>query len=400
MIARLLFTLTAASLAPFHLGPAAAQDLFIENVRMAHTGEGDELVQIAVRDGKIREIGVSVEAPEGSKQIDAEGNYVTPALMNSMTQLGLIELFSVGETRDSSAGASGLGAAFDVQYGLNENSILVDIARHEGLAWAVTLPDGGDGGFSGLGAILHLSTEGGILYQPRMGLVFNSGAAAAGSRAAYWTELHQALNAGTEAEAPVAEALAGDIPLIIKASRESDILQALALRKEYGVRVILLGGEEAWRRAPELAAADIPVILVPYASLPSSYDMIGARADNAALLHEAGVKIAFCTDSIFISHNAGTAMRVGAGIAAAHGLDRRAALDAMTLNPAEIWGVSDEYGSLAPGKSADIVIWSGDPLEALSRPIRIFISGRSVDGLSRHQALRDTYHPKQGLSTK
>jgi imidazolonepropionase-like amidohydrolase len=393
MIQRLLLILIVAHFGPFHPGPSAAQDLFIDNARMVGAGEGSELVQIAVRDGRISDIGVTAIPVEGAERLDAAGNYVTPALMNSMTQLGLIELFSVNETRDSTPGTAELGAAFDVQYALNENSILADIARHEGLGWAVTLPDGGDGGFEGLGAILHLRVDGSLLYRPRAGLVFKSGQAANGSRAASWTKLHKALEAGSDADAPVAEMLAGDIPLVIKASRESDIVQALAIRAKYGVRVILIGGEEAWRQAPELAAADIPVILVPYASLPSNFDMIGARADNAALLHKAGVKIAFCTDSIFISHNAGNMMRIGAGIAAGHGLDRDAALDAMTRNPAEIWGLSADYGALEPGKSADIVIWSGDPLEVLSRPIEVVLGGQIIDTKSRHQALRDAYHP-------
>lgn len=395
MIARLLFILTVICLGVQHSGLAAAQDLLIENARMADDGEGADLVQISVRNGRISEIGAAVAAPDGAVRVDAAGNYVTPALMNSMTQLGLIEIFSVGETRDSGGASNDLGASFDVQYALNRNSILLDIARREGLGWAVTLPDDAAAAFAGLGAILHLRTDGRILHQPHAGLVFNSGAVTSGSRAANWIALRSALDAGEKNEPPVTAVLAGDMPLIVKASRESDISQALAIREEYGIRVVLLGGEEAWRLAPELAAADIPVVLVPHANLPSSYDMIGVRADNAARLHDAGVKIAFCVDSIFVSHNAGNAMRVGAGIAVAHGLDRRAALDAMTRNPAEIWGIAEDYGVLEPGKSADIVIWSGDPLEALSRPLGVFMAGQPVAATSRHQALREAYHPER-----
>lgn len=393
MIFRAIAGLAIFWIAPLFAVQATAQDLIIENARLAYADDDSELVKISVTDGRITDVSPDLTAQDSTRRVDAAGNFVTPALMNSMTQLGLIELFSVNETRDSSGDEHDLGAAFDVQYGLNENSILVDIARQEGLGWAVTLPDGGNGKFTGLGAILHLRTDGSILHKSHAGLVFRSGEMTGGSRAAGWTALHDALSDG-DAEAPVTEVLAGTVPLIITASRESDIAQAIAIREKYGIRIILIGGEEAWRLAPELAAADIPVVLVPHNHLPSSYDTIGVRADNAALLHEAGVSIAFCADSIFVSHNAGNAMRVGAGIATAYGLDRQAALDAMTRNPARIWGVEAGYGAIQAGKSADLVIWSGDPLEALTQPVAVYIAGEAVTNASRHQLLRETYLPE------
>jgi imidazolonepropionase-like amidohydrolase len=87
-------------------------------------------------------------------------------------------------------------------------------------------------------------------------------------------------------------------------------------------------------------------------------------------------------------------MRVGAGIATAYGLDRQAALDAMTRNPARIWGVEAGYGAIEAGKSADLVIWSGDPLEALTQPVAVYIAGEAVTNASRHQLLRETYLPE------
>jgi len=131
------------------------------------------------------------------------------------------------------------------------------------------------------------------------------------------------------------------------------------------------------------------VLLNPLENLPASFDRIGARLDNAALLHAAGVRIAF-TQENDASHNA-RKIRQLAGNAVAHGLPWDAALAALTANPAEIFGLGMSHGRIEPGLAADLVLWSGDPLEVTSAADQVWIAGRPVDMRSRQTELRDRY---------
>lgn len=396
----------------FFSSTALANDYFIKNAHLFEDTSAKFPVNILIEGDEIVAIGPKVQSSPNAKTIDADGKFVTPALMNSSTQLGLIEMHSIKETVDSGGSENDLGAAFDVQYGLNQNSSLLDVARSEGLARAVVLPSGSDEThFAGLGALIHLTDSLSILDKPKAALVAETGStgSSAKSRSATWVKIRQELEEAKndfkefqtgeddldDNERIVHDVLSKSLPLVIKASRESDIAQAIALSKDFNIRVIIIGGEEAWRLASELAVAEVPVIIIPYANLPSTYDTLGTRVDNARILNEAGVLIGFSVDSIFVSHNAGNAMRVGAGIAAGNGLAKKAALDAMTINPAKIWGISDHYGTLEVGKTADIVIWSGDPLEALTWPQTVIINGKPFTGISRHKALSNKYFPNR-----
>ena len=384
-----------------------ADDYLITNARLFGEGAKALKISLLIKDGRIAKVGPAITVTEDVKTIDAKGGIVTPGLMNSSTRLGSIELYSAKGTVDYKGSSHNLGAAFDIQYGLNSNSMLLDVARTEGLARAVVLPDGADKThFAGLGLLLHLREGSEILNKPRAMLVVEAGATGVdnASRSAVWVTLRRALRDARkkaqkakedadEATEIVQSVLAGTIPLVIKASRESDIRQAISLGKDFKIRIVIVGGEEAWRVAPALAAQNIAVVINPFDILPATFDAIGARGENAAILHNAGVKIGFAVTSIFKSHNAGTAMRISAGFAVSRGLDKQAALDAMTKNPAEIWGIAEEYGTLEVGKTADIVIWSGDPLEPLTVAKEIFIDGKLINIQSRQMKLRDKYHP-------
>ncbi len=184
------------------------------------------------------------------------------------------------------------------------------------------------------------------------------------------------------------------MPLAIFAQRESDIRQAVALFRDYGLRGVVLGGAEAWRAADLLAANKVPVILDPLDALPSSYDTIGSRRENAAILAQAGVTIAFSVSAqgIYLSYDVGPALREGAGIAVANGLPYAVALDAITAAPGRIWADTDA-GTIAPGKAADLILWDGDPLEPSSAPVLVMIDGREVSRTTRQTLLRDRYAP-------
>lgn len=398
--------------------PAFSETVAVTGAK-AWTMSGDDPIEnatIIVKDQRIASVTPSGAVPAGARVIAANGQVVTPALMSARTQIGLSE--GGGADADGSVAAGPLGAAFDISYAIDANAQTVQQARADGVARAMVFP-GGSGGapFSGRGALVRLIPNGNIVEQPRAAMFAvigaNSGSAVGGSRAAAWQLLRNALDEATLYQktpraggprdqllnhldaAALGAVLSGAIPLAIEADRESDIRQAIELARDYPLRVVLLGGAEAWRTASQLAAAHIPVILDPMDDLPTSYDRIGARPDNAALLAQAGVTLAFSVSGqgIYLSYNAGPSMREGAGIAVSHGLPYRAALQAITLGAARIWGLESHSGALAAGRDADLVIWDGDPLEPATAPVLVMIAGREISLITRQMLLRERYAP-------
>lgn len=387
---------------------------------------------IVIKDGSIVSVTRAAVPPVDARVIDAQGHAVTPGLINAATQLGLVEVNAASETVDHSAKPGGPGAAFDIQYAINSNSALIRLARADGLTRAITYPSsGGVAPFGGVGALLHLVEHGEVLERPRVGLFTTIGnrsaAASVGSRAAQWQALRAALDgakaaasaqtspakpaaAGVPAAAspakpavsvtlpgavsapPLDLVLSGKIPLAIATHRESDVRQAAKLASDYGIRVVIIGGSEAWRVAHELASAKVAVVLDPTANLPYSFDQLASRLDNAALLRKAGVVIAMSLDGVQ-SYNAGLSLREGAGLAVANGLPYIEGLRSIISAPAEIWGANDRGGTLAAGKDADIVIWDGDPLEPSSLPTIVLVHGQEASQLTHQSELRDRYLP-------
>jgi imidazolonepropionase-like amidohydrolase len=325
------------------------------------------------------------------------------------------------DTRDTGVESGPFGASFDVQYALNPNSTLLAVARGDGLTRAMVLPVGSaTPPFDGLGAVLRLSEGPDILDVRDAAVAATVGGmavpASGGSRSAQWMLIRSALDGARrrslspsslkqEASAERSTLLSPGnvgalipvlqrrIPLVIAAYRESDLRQAIALVDEYRIRVVILGADEGWRVADLLASHKIPVVLDPYASTPATYDQLGARLDNAALLDRAGVVISFKAAFVHVSYNAGIAIREGAGIAVANGLPWSHALKALTINPARTWGIDGHYGSLQPGKDADLVLWDGDPFEPSSAPALVLVRGREVSLETRQTELERRYRP-------
>ena len=376
---------------------------------------------ILIHDGHIADIGTEIQVAAAARIIDAQGKIVTPGLMNSGTELGLVESGS-DDTTDHAVTSGPLGPAFDVQYALNFNSTLFAIASADGLTRAVTVPSSSAvAPFAGLGAVLRLSEGADILDRAHAAMFATVGGMSSsqvgGSRSAQWLLIRNALDeakgyaelvkAGKshnlsehgyllirmnlEALLPVIE---GKTPFAVTARRESDIRQAIWLSEDYKLRIIVCGGDEAWRVAADLASRKIPVVLDPFSSAPATFDQIGARLDNAALLQRAGVKISFSVPGVHMSHDSGLVIREGAGIAVANGLPWDEALRAITLSPAETWQIDDHYGTLQPGKDADLVIWSGDPLEPMSSAEIVLIRGQQVSLKTRQTELQERYSPK------
>lgn len=369
---------------------------------------------LVMRDGKIAALGKDVAVPADADVIDAKGRVVTPGFMDAMGYMGLVEVGAVDDTVDAADNNDHFTAAFDVAPAINPRSTLIPINRIEGITRAVSAPWVGDGEtvLAGQGAVIQLgSTEGYIVRDPAamFAVLGAAGSAhAGGSRAAALLQLREALldardyaahkrayeqndrrayalsRLDLEALQPV---LAGKLPLVVGVNRASDIEQALKLAQEFKLRLIISGGAEAWMVKDDIARAKVPVILDPLADLPESFEEVGATLQNAAALNGAGVTVAFSSGE---SHNARN-LKQGAGNSVAYGLPYEDALRALTVNPARMFGVEDAYGTLAPGMDADVVLWSGDPLEVTTFADQVFIRGKKIPMESRQTKLRDRY---------
>lgn len=373
---------------------------------------------LVIRDHRIEAVGANLAPPPGARIIDAAGKPVTPGLFDAYTSLGLKEIDGVPESDDTAAKKPGLSAALDAADAFNPRSTLIPVNRIEGLTRAATAPeDGGTGLLAGQGAVVSLGSLANWLTKPHAAMYAELGEGGAklagGSRSAAWATLREYLEevrrAGTprlnpdrpselglldiEALRPV---LSGDEPLVVYLNRASDILAALKFAEDNNIRLVVRGGAEAWMVAPQLAERQVPVILDPRLDLPQRFETLGARADAAALLSKAGVLLVIAADDEFSTHNARN-LRQLAGNAVAEGLDREAALAAISLNPARVYGVDGTLGSLEPGKIADVVVWDGDPLETTSFPRTVLIEGAEVPMRTRQTELRDRYMRKLHL---
>ena len=411
----------------FFSAPALAEPVAVVNGTVHTMGAAGVINNgtVVFDNGVITAVGANLAAPAGARVIDVKGAIVTPGLMDSLTYLGLREVSAEDSTNDTTASKAEFSAAFDVAYGINPASAVIPVTRTHGITRAITAPVTSKTIFAGQAAAISLGEGSSFWVRPGIGMFVSldgTGARlAGGARGAAWVYLRQVIDdvrffqgnrrafdraearatllprADLEALLPV---LNGSMPLVIEAYRESDLRQVIAFAGLYKLRVILLGGAEAWKVAPELAQAGIPVIADPRDNLPTSFETLGASLDNVPRLVKAGVKVAIATLGGALDQRYRSLPQF-AGIAVANGLSYDQALASITRIPAEIWGMADRYGTLEKGKDADVVIWSGDPLEIASVPTAVFIRGAAQDLTSRQTQLRDRYRdvknqPPQG----
>ncbi len=404
------------------LAGARAETIAVTHAHIYSMGKAGEVANgtVLVRDGQIVSVGSDIKAPAGARIIDAKGRIVTPGLFVTGSDLGASEIEGVRPTVDSGVSGGPYSAAFDVQYSLNPDSTVIPVIRLTGATRAVVTPrlesgrrEHNDKLFAGQAAIIHLGASSDNLVRAHVAMAVPGGeqgaSQAGGARGAFILDLKSQLadarayahnkaayeqnrtrpfslsREDLEALTPVVE---GREPLLIDVHRAADIRQILALAREQKVSVILSGAEEGWRVADEIAAAHAPVILDSDEDLPQSFETLSATLENAARLTAAGVSVSIHGPGIL---NGGKAVRLAAGRAVSRGLPWGAALASVTINPAKAFGVADRSGSLDPGKDADLVIWSGDPLDTSGAPDVVIIKGVEQPLTSRPLDLRDRY---------
>lgn len=370
---------------------------------------------VLIQNGKIVQVGQNIAPPPGAKIIDAHGKPVTPGLMASWTTLGIQEIQLVNETSDVSPNQTLDSAAYDTADAINPASTLIPVARIAGVTRSLTAPaDCGDV-FCGVATVIHLGNGPDLVVRKQAGVLVElepvGGAHQANSRPDIWVKFRETLDDAREYLAQrggyhrpggardqrtnkvdldaLAPVIQGKEPLIIHVERASTIRQVLAYTQANKIKLIVAGGGEAWQVAKELAAAHVPVVLDNDNNLPNSFSDLGATLKGAARLDAAGVVVAFQPQNDNPGHYARTLSQI-AGNAVANGMPWDHALAAITKYPAQVWGIDASYGTLEPGKDADVVIWDGDPLN-LAAPTAVFIKGDNIPLVSRQTKLRDRY---------
>jgi len=376
---------------------------------------------VLVRDGKIAEVGARIQAPRGVRVIEARGLHLYPGMIDSASQLGLVEISSVRETSDVSE-IGDFNPQIRAAIAVNPASEHIPVTRANGITAAIALPMGGI--LAGQAALIHLdgwtweemevSRSAALhlrfpLIQTVSGDSFRGPGRTpyADAKKKYEAELrnlrdffeqarrYQKAKASgepdfktdlkLEAMLPVLE---GKLPVMISAVRERAIREAIEFAEKENIRVILAQVRRPGNQLGRMKAANIPVVLGPTLALPlEEDDPYDSAYTLPAELHKAGIRFAFGTFSNSFSRN----LPYQAAAAVAFGLPHEEALKAVTLSAADIWGVADQLGSIEKGKWADLALTDGDPLETRTQVKQLFIKGKQVSLENRHTQLYERY---------
>ncbi len=391
---------------------ATAQDIAITNAKVwTGTNAGTlNSATVIVIDGQISGVGINLAAPSNMRTVNAEGKWLTPGIIAPFTSVGLVEIGAEDSTNDTSAGGSAFSVALNASDSFNPSATAIPVTRLEGITRIVVAPSNGGSMIAGQGFVADTSGEAHSITHDQAFVYISLGEGGAGlaggSRSAAWASLRGAFaDAHTYPARYVAQshgdslnradaqafgqAVRGQQMILFAAHRASDLRQIIDLKMDNpNLNLTIVGADEGWIVADELAAADIPVIIDPFSNLPSSFSQLGATSRNAERLIAAGVPTAFAHFG-FNTHQARLTVQV-AGNAVANGVSFDDAMAAITTTPAEIFALAG-HGTIAPGSVADLVLWNGDPLEVMSAPELILIDGEVQSMETRQTKLRDRY---------
>ena len=363
---------------------------------------------------------VSTQSLKGDVVVDASNKIITPGVIAPDTQIGILEIGAISETRDGDSDIYSMG--FSVYDAINPNSTLIPWNRSNGVTSAITLPDFNWDPLSGMASFLLLDGSLRVNGIPDVALTGEIGALSSGSRAESLILLRDLLEFASildekdmASSKKISEAiedfeiaelmdlqprdvialynlLNNNLPLIIKTNRASDILKLIDIKKLYGLNLVLMSAQEATLVADEIAENNIPVIINPFDNIPDSFDELASNIRIASSLEKAGIKVMFSESRTHNYH----LIRQGAGNAVANGMSYIGAIMALTSNVAESFNIP-ERGRLQQGMKADLVIWEGDPLEPSTFPSKVFINGNDMDLSTRASRLTERYIDKRDL---
>jgi imidazolonepropionase-like amidohydrolase len=410
---------------------------------------------VVIRNGRIAAAGRGVAVPADAQVVDATGKWVTPGIFAGFSRVGLAEVDAVANANDVQAADSPFSAAIDIAPAVNPRAAAISISRANGVTRAVVAPSTGKNIFAGQGAIIDLGADMQPITQARAFQFVEFGETGAneagGSRAATFVLFRNALReardlgrfsqgisggggqreprANDQRDLPLEEVpgpsqqmlggnvsrgqdvlltrfdaaalvpvLTGRQPLLVHVERASDILQVLGLRREFpNLRLVLVGATEGWTVAEQIRASGVPVIANALVNLPASFEQLAATQSNFGRMRAAGINVAMGsinedeTRMVQVARqNAGNLVAL-TRVPGAAGLSWGEALAAITSRPAEVMGLGGEIGSLRPGRRADVVVWTGDPLDTSSTAQLVMIDGVQQPLDTRQTKLRDRY---------
>jgi imidazolonepropionase-like amidohydrolase len=420
-------TPVAAQLGSYNPRPGPQATFVIRNARIVPV-VGAEIANgsLVISGGKITAIGATVATPAGATVIDATGLTVYPGMMDAGNQIGLAEIpQGANATMDASEVGSFNPQAHALN-GFNPHSAMIGVTRVVGITHVVTRPSSGV--ISGTAALMHLAgdTPPAMAAVPKVAMVitlpgggggrgggggFGGGGAGGGGAATAQRDSLKAMFEDARAYGKATAAAASDksvrrpptdlalealqpvvngtMPVLFAGTTAANIRDIIAFSDSVKIRPIILGGRDALQVADLLKEKNVPVLLSGVRALPSREDdAYDVNYTLPAKLAAAGVRFAITSGEDTPDTRD---LPYVAGVAAAFGLSRDDALKAVTLWPAQIFGVGDKLGSLEVGKVANLVVTTGDLLEARTETKYLFIDGRMVPLDTKHSQLWEMF---------
>ena len=390
-----------------------SESILIQNVTIFDGKNNQPFVgNVLIDDNKISK--VSTSSLRGDLVINGTGKILTPGIISTDTEIGIVEIGALSVTRDDSSNLYQIG--FSIYDAFNPNSVLIPWNRSNGITSTLTLPQNTNSPIGGLGSFFVLDSKLEISGSKDVVMIGRVGGSGSESRAETFAIIEDLLEFASSIDSsdmksykdiaelindsPIAETmelhprdlkalykLVNDgLPLIIKANRASDILKLIKLKETYDLNLIIMGAQEAGLVANKIAENRIPLIINPINNIPESFDELGANIELAGKLEDLGITLMFNAPRDHNYH----LIRQGAGVAVANGMSYAGALKAITLSPVEVFNLGNR-GEIASGKIADLIIWDADPLEPSSMPEKVFINGKDIDLTSRMSRLTERY---------
>ncbi|MGQ0648520.1 MAG: amidohydrolase family protein [Gemmatimonadaceae bacterium] len=388
---------------------------------------------VLIRNGRIEAVGANVQVPAGATVIDATGMFVYPGFIDSGTRLGLTEMGGVPGPDDTRELGDFNPQDFTLS-AVNPFSEHIGVTRANGVTTVISSPTGGL--ITGTAALINLAgwTAQEMAVKPKAGMVvvwpsLGGGGgrggfggfgqpqmSAAERRTNYDRQVRQLYGYFDEAKGysdvkarltasgatppslwhanqkyeSMIAAVRGEMPVIVEAEGADQMRDAMVFADSLKLKLIIRGGREGWRIADTLAMKRVPVIVSPTTSVPGDgapYDEVFA---NAGVMSRAGVQLAFHTGSASSARD----LPYNVGLAIAYGLDPDEGLKALTINPAKIWGVDKDYGSIEVGKFANLMVATGDPIDIRSQIKEVFVKGQRMKFDDRHTELYEKFRAR------
>jgi imidazolonepropionase-like amidohydrolase len=447
-----MIRLALASILLAGAAPVPAQTIAITGGTVA-LGDGSDPIPggtVVVRNGRIVAAGMNVPVPQGAQTVDARGKWVTPGIVAGFSRLGLSEVDLSGGLTDDKAESGPFGAAIDVAPGINPSDSTIAVNRADGVTRAIVAPNVARSIFGGQGAVIDLGADMEPITHARafqfVELGETGGNTAGGSRPSAYVLFRNALREASELRryapsvtssgsgtpdardqpvvrnpnesrlygpdaqrsddvlltrfdaAALVPVLQGRQALLVHVERARDILNVLGLKRDYpALKIVLVGASEGWLVADRIAAARVPVIASAVNDLPANFEQLAATQSNVGRMREAGVNVSIGmiddNDTRYLFNERQYAGNLVAltNVPGATGVRWGEALAMITSRPAQALGLGSELGSLAPGRRADLVVWSDDPLQVSSSVEMVLIDGVQQPLETRQTKLRDRY---------